>query len=112
MCERQVDRPTLGANDDVVRVIKGHDINVWFEPVGGFVLPICGEFYQKLRVMDENLCLLKTNVREKVMEVTPGVIAESLHYEIPPPNTRVYPYNTHGRKSLQEYASLIYEDPA
>ncbi|CAK9180241.1 unnamed protein product, partial [Ilex paraguariensis] len=87
-CKLQVDRPTLRPNDDVVQVIEGHGINVWFKPVGRFVLPICREFDQKLGVRDEDLYLLKTNLRGKVMEIIPGVIVKALHYQRPPPTPR------------------------
>ena len=76
------------------------------------MLPICREFYQRLGMVDEDLCLLKMNVWGKVIEVTSIVIAETLQYQRPPANTLVFSHNTRGRKSLQEYASLTYEDPA
>ena len=91
--EHHVDKPTLPPNDEVLRVIAGHGIDIWFEPMSGYILPMCREFYQRLKVVDEDLLLLKMNVRLKAMEITPGLVADLLKYERHPPNTLVYRHN-------------------
>ncbi|CAK9156308.1 unnamed protein product, partial [Ilex paraguariensis] len=37
-CKWHADRPTLGLNDEVVRVIEGHGFDVWFKLIGGYVM--------------------------------------------------------------------------
>ena len=64
-----------------------------------------------MKVEDKDLGILKTNVRGKVFEVTPDLIAVLMKYQRPPPNTLVYPHNIQGRKSLPEYVQLTYEEP-
>ncbi|CAK9188163.1 unnamed protein product [Ilex paraguariensis] len=36
-CERQVDKPTLEAHNDMVRAIEGHGLHFWFQAVEGFI---------------------------------------------------------------------------
>ena len=78
-----MDRISLGPNNEVVRIIEGHGIGIWFEPVSGFNLALYREFYQKLRVVDEDSCVLRTNVRGEIIDVTPYLIATLMKYESP-----------------------------
>ncbi|CAK9140169.1 unnamed protein product, partial [Ilex paraguariensis] len=84
--ERYLDHISLTPRNEVVRIIEAHGMKFWFEPVDGFNLSMCREFYQTLRVADVNeVEVLKTNVRGKIFVVTSDVIVTFLgNYERPP----------------------------
>lgn len=75
---------------------------------------MCREFYQTLRVAETNdVEVLRTNVRGKMFEVTPDVIATLLgDYKRPPLFPPVYPHNVTKAKTKAEFIDLMYEDPA
>ena len=110
-CERPVDRRTLTASHVVVKTIEALGMGFWFKKVCGFNLAKCREFYQKLKVVDGDGKILKTNVRGKSFEVTPTVIATLLEYERPPPSTSIYPHNVEKVAPIQDFVNLMYDDP-
>ena len=79
-CELHVYRPTLRSNGEVVKLMEGNGNEIWFELISGYNLAMCREFYKRLTVVDEGLCILNANVKGKVFEITPDLIAMLMKY--------------------------------
>lgn len=84
-CERYLDSISLTPRNEAVKIIVAHGMGFWFEPVEGYNLSMCREFYQKFRVTEvDGVEVLRTNVRGTVFVITPDEIATLLgHYKRP-----------------------------
>lgn len=88
-CERQVDRHSLGDTEYITTIVN-RGLSHFFRVIDGYYKPWVIEFYQNMYI-DTAKREIEAYVQNKLVQITPDLIARYLGYTRPPLRSTTYP---------------------
>ncbi|KAI8541914.1 hypothetical protein RHMOL_Rhmol08G0097600 [Rhododendron molle] len=88
-CERQVDRHSLGDTEYITTIVN-RGLSHFFRVIDGYYKPWVIEFYQNMYI-DTAKREIEAYVQNKLVQITPDLVARYLGYTRPPLGSTTYP---------------------